>query len=456
MAIDKGLNGESVSLSERELEILRLVAAGLSNKEIASRLFLSVNTVKVHLRNVFGKIGAQSRTEATMYAIKQGWVSVPEAPPSPLEGLFPFVSSASRVGPAVFAPPLPWAKRVALVVIVACAMGGMLATWPRAAPADSAQLCEFVSQAGCSVRPPSTDSESQWQARAQMSTPRGRMATAAVNGKLYAIGGDTLTGVTGEVEVYNPHTDDWSTAASKPLPAANVAAAVLEGRIYVPGGYTATGPTAVVEVYDPQLDAWSSDATPLPERVFAYALAVYRQKVYLFGGSNGQGYLATTYEYDPLTKRWTALAPMPTARGFAAAAVLGEAIYVVGGYDGQQDLMTCERYMPATNQWEPCVPLSIGRGGLGLIAVHDTLYAIGGGWNSYLAFGERYRPGEEVWGTFTTPRVGQWHHLAATVDASNIYALGGWNGQEYLSINLSYNPFPFKIYLPVQSSSEEN
>ena len=74
-------------LSERELEILRLVATGASNKEIASRLFISANTVKVHLRNIFTKIGVVSRTEATLYALKNGLVDpsylpkAEEAPP---------------------------------------------------------------------------------------------------------------------------------------------------------------------------------------------------------------------------------------------------------------------------------------------------------------------------------------------------------------------------------------
>jgi LuxR family maltose regulon positive regulatory protein len=51
-------------LSERELEVLELIAEGLTNPEIASRLYLSVNTVKVHTRNIYGKLGVQRRTQA--------------------------------------------------------------------------------------------------------------------------------------------------------------------------------------------------------------------------------------------------------------------------------------------------------------------------------------------------------------------------------------------------------
>jgi LuxR family maltose regulon positive regulatory protein len=55
-------------LSERELEVLQLIAEGLTNREIASRLFLSLNTVKAHTRNIYGKLGVHNRTQAVTTA----------------------------------------------------------------------------------------------------------------------------------------------------------------------------------------------------------------------------------------------------------------------------------------------------------------------------------------------------------------------------------------------------
>ena len=54
----------SLGITPRELEILELIAAGLSNKEIAGRVFVSENTVKTHSSRVFEKLGAQRRTQA--------------------------------------------------------------------------------------------------------------------------------------------------------------------------------------------------------------------------------------------------------------------------------------------------------------------------------------------------------------------------------------------------------
>lgn len=59
-------------LTEREFELLRLLADGLSNKRIAERLFISENTVKYHIKNILQKFGVQNRTEAVALAMRQG------------------------------------------------------------------------------------------------------------------------------------------------------------------------------------------------------------------------------------------------------------------------------------------------------------------------------------------------------------------------------------------------
>ncbi|MBK8194846.1 MAG: DNA-binding response regulator [Lewinellaceae bacterium] len=59
---------EGLGITPREYEVLELIAQGLSNQEIADRLFVSLNTVKTHTSNVFGKLDAQRRTQAIQKA----------------------------------------------------------------------------------------------------------------------------------------------------------------------------------------------------------------------------------------------------------------------------------------------------------------------------------------------------------------------------------------------------
>lgn len=67
-------------LSDREMEVLRLAAKGMSNMEIADSLTLSVRTVQTHLRSIFNKLGVGSRSEAIVYALKKGWLTLEELP----------------------------------------------------------------------------------------------------------------------------------------------------------------------------------------------------------------------------------------------------------------------------------------------------------------------------------------------------------------------------------------
>jgi Response regulator containing a CheY-like receiver domain and an HTH DNA-binding domain len=68
--------GMPEGLTDREMEVLRATAHGQPNKEIASALAISPQTVQVHLRNIFAKLGVDSRSQAVAYAIRRGWITL--------------------------------------------------------------------------------------------------------------------------------------------------------------------------------------------------------------------------------------------------------------------------------------------------------------------------------------------------------------------------------------------
>jgi two-component system, NarL family, response regulator LiaR len=67
---------ESDQLTARELDIIKLAAKGLTNKDIADKLHLSYRTVEGHMRGIFNKLGIGSRTEAVLYGLKNGWFTL--------------------------------------------------------------------------------------------------------------------------------------------------------------------------------------------------------------------------------------------------------------------------------------------------------------------------------------------------------------------------------------------
>jgi len=68
-------------LSQREVEILKLAAKGMSNKEIANTLFLSLRTIKAHLTNIFSKMGVGCRTDAIIKGLREGYITLDDIPP---------------------------------------------------------------------------------------------------------------------------------------------------------------------------------------------------------------------------------------------------------------------------------------------------------------------------------------------------------------------------------------
>jgi DNA-binding NarL/FixJ family response regulator len=71
-----GAQASVEALTDREIEVLRLVARGLTNKAIGQELGISDRTVQGHLANIYGKLQVSSRTEAVTEALKQGWIAV--------------------------------------------------------------------------------------------------------------------------------------------------------------------------------------------------------------------------------------------------------------------------------------------------------------------------------------------------------------------------------------------
>jgi DNA-binding CsgD family transcriptional regulator/N-acetylneuraminic acid mutarotase len=431
---------EQRPLSEREMEVIRLVADGATNRQIARELVISVNTVKIHLRNIFEKLDVQSRTEAALYAVREGWVTV--APPAVEAEAIVEEEPVERIS---------LAKRITFVV--AALLVFVVAFFPQVAgTTPSTEVSnDFTNRPAVRGQSAVRFDISRWMSRAQMPTPRERLAVAVHEDKIYAIAGDTPSGVTGAVEIYDPGDNAWKAGTPKPTPVSNVAAAVVDGLIYVPGGYTAAGEViTATEVYDPVHDTWDTRA-PLPAPLCAYAIAAVDGKLFVFGGWDGDSYVASVYEFNPQEDDWTAKTAMSTARGFAAAGVVEDKVYVVGGYDGTTEFALCEEYDPAKDDgtgvpWTIKAPMSVGRGGLGMAVVGKSLYAVGGGWQSYLVYNERYSPDTNTWANFETPITAEWRNLGVAATEAKIYAIGGYSN-DYLSDNQEYQAL-FHLYLP--------
>ncbi len=428
-------------LSDREREILALVATGASNKEIAQKLSISANTVKVHLRNIFAKIGVVSRTEATLYAIREGVIQI---------------QGSNAMPPAAGATEMPPVRTLA----ANDQRRNLLHTrsiW--AIPAILLVL--FVSLLSVARQPSTPASASpvlpsaapRWQPRAALPIPRISFAAVVYENQIYTIGGEASSQVISATERYNLLDNSWTGLAAKPLPVTEARAVVIGGKIYVPGGRLASGEvTDRMQIYDPRQDRWDERA-PVPAALCGYGLVALEGKLYLFGGWDGQRAVATVYEYDPILDAWQTRTPMPTARAFAGAAASGVRIYVIGGSDGAQALTDNEEYLPEADgdggtPWTRKAPLPNGRYSMGVVGIAGALYLVGGqGAAEASLIPLEYFPQQDRWGSFEAPIAQGWSHLAVVASDTHIYALGGVLGGTPTTRNMAYQAI-YTIIIP--------
>jgi N-acetylneuraminic acid mutarotase len=163
---------------------------------------------------------------------------------------------------------------------------------------------------------------------------------------------------------------------------------------------------ATVERFDFRTGRYE-ELPPLPRELNHVALAEWEGDVYAVGGLEDdlEQYVATgdAWRYRVDERRWEPIAPMPTPRGAAGAAVIGDKLYVVGGLADRNRLRTLEAYDLRTGRWEQLEPMRVERDHLGVAALDGKLYALGGRQEDErpLTDFERYDPATGSWERLT-------------------------------------------------------
>lgn len=462
-------------LSERELEVLDLLVKGAANREIADKLFISPNTVKVHLRKIYTKLGVSSRTEAVTTALNQGLAFLPNRPtPSPPEPTPPIEPHSPT---EQFEPePSPLVMPVAVSQPIAPARPAAANRWVWFMVLGSAGLALFVflttqlptwltannipptaPAAPTSFLPQPMGEDRHWLTGLALPTARAGLVLAAVGLDLYAIGGETADGVSPTLYILPANRPAWEIGPDKPTPVKDAAATVLFGEIYVLGGERADGTrTAQVEVYSPANNAWRA-AAALPQPISGALALTDGSFLYLFGGWDGQNYLPHSYLFDPAADTWRPLPSMGEKRAFAAGGYLTGSLYVVGGYNGQNELATCEHLNPNNQTWRTCSPLLMARSGGGAAVIFNQLYLFGGGITEAIPYGETFDPNSETWQLVNMPILpeqARWVHFGLTSIETKLYLVGGRMGDRLQSDTYIYERFPFRAFIPAARTNE--
>ena len=378
-------------LSNRELDVLRCLAQGATNKDIASDLTISENTVKVHLRNIYTKLDVSSRTEATTAAMQQGYITIPGQVDSPTDETTQYPEGGTAATDSsliqVAAEEVPTQEdaadeipepskgrlpQIALIGIsILLVIAGALYLGQRVfAPAEANSDEELFSEVPIG--------NTHWLESRSMPGPRANMAVASVGLDLYQIGGETADGVDGILQIFNSLERNWRTGAEKPTAVADASAAELYGEIYVAGGRTADGqPTSTVEAYSPTQDAWRPVAS-LPHPVSGALTLSDGAFLYLLGGHDGQSYLDAVYVYDPAEDSWRPLPPLPQPSAFTSGGALTGRLIIVGGENESGALAKCHLFDPAESSWSACPDMLVPRQGAGAAVLLNKLYVIGG------------------------------------------------------------------------------
>ena len=445
-------------LSEREMEVSRLLATGASNAEIARELVISPHTVKVHLRNVFEKLDVNSRTEATLVLLQRGWLTIPgvELPEDePVEAEPPDPEPLEDVLPR----PAPW-QRAFLIATLALLLVLLAAPVVLTRPKTSFSLLSDAGQTVVGQTAPLA--LPRWAVRTPMTQARSRHSAVLAGDDIYVLGGENGEGQTLDaVEAYDLRFNQWRPVAPMPERLANLGAAVLDGQIYVAGGSanSSAGQTEILvrdQLYalDLERGAWR-EVGRLPSPLAGAALAAHDGALYVAGGWDGERMRDEVWRWSPSAQegdplQWDEMARMKTPAAFFGSVVVGDDLYVIGGYDGQRELSDSAVLNLTTGEWRPLPSMSTPRSGLSAVYDGMAVFAVGGGWTKTIETHERYDALANQWSNFPSPVRGDWRHLGAAAFDGRVWLIGGWSGG-YLDTHQEYQS-AFRALLPVIQS----
>ncbi len=303
---------------------------------------------------------------------------------------------------------------------------------------DSSGVYQYVHEFNPGIIAPQEQAPNSWQLASSMTAPREKLAAAAINESVYAVGGINAGTTLASVEKYDSTVDDWSAVASLNIARHSLGLASLNGKLYAAGGTDGSSHVGTLEAYDPLSNTWTPKTDMLASRS-ELALAPVNGKLYAIGGYNGQNYLNAVEEYNPLSNSWRARAPMPTARSRLGATVINGKIYAIGGFNGLSNLNVIEEYDPTTNTWTTKTAMTIPRQGAGICSLNGRIF-VGGGYNgAYLANLEVYDPIADIW-EIKTDLTGARAYLSMAAVNGKVYAVGGGNASGALNLNEQYLP----------------
>lgn len=457
-------------LSEREMEVARLLATGASNAEIARELVISPHTAKVHLRNIFEKLHVNSRTEASMLLVQRGWIAVPgiSIAPKETEGSGILQENAQADAAPVPEPEplnnLPpsisgWQRIAFIVVSFICLIAFFLPAW-RSQAYTSPPLLSDAGNRGEGA--PEIVLEPRWEVRTPLPSPRSRLAVVRAGETLYVLGGETMGGrLLRNMDAYDLTVNRWRAVQPLPEPTSNLGAAILGDFIYVAGGNHAPSNVGgdlsfgdVLWRYSLTENRWD-EVGRLPGPLAGATLVADDSTLYLVGGWDGQEMHDEIWSYTPdgsTTGKviWQLRDRLATPRAFLGATIVDKSLYVAGGFDGQRELADAYVFDLNESTWRRLPDMSNPRSGLALVYDGLAIFALGGGWLAPVEAHERYDPAIDVWSNFPSPVPNEWRNLAATSYDGRLLMLGGWSG-DYLDSHLQYQS-SFRALLPVITS----